>query len=470
MKKTKITLLLIALLFSYNVTFAQDDTQDESQDNNQEECMNNLSIFSTSAKAKKYDDAYESWLKVRKECSPRFNRNVYVAGEKILKHKIKNSEGADKLAFVNDLLVLYKDYNTNFESKFPKGKMTAKVGVLSYSHRKVLNLNSEQLYNIFDEGFNQDVKSFNDAKGLYIYFKMMVNLYDAKKKTPQDLFNKYDDVNDKIEEEVAVASKKLNDLILKEEAGTELTKKQKAYKRSYESKLKAFDQISGSVNAEIGDRATCDVLIPIYQEDFEKYKTDTKWLQRAMNKMAQKDCTDDPMFEKLVEQKNSVEPDAGVAYYLGLLKEKKGQKAEAEKYYSQSLELETDPLKKWKLVYRLAEKNRKKGSFGKARQYYRKALKLNPSNGTPYLQIARMYAKSANNCGTSVFNKRAVYWLAASEARKAGKVDARLKEAATQSANSYSAKAPTKTMIFAEGKSGQTITIGCWIGSSVRVP
>ncbi|WP_073082844.1 tetratricopeptide repeat protein [Winogradskyella jejuensis] len=457
--KTKITLLLIALVVGFNTSYSQQD----------EECMNNLSIFDSYAKNKKYDEAYEPWMKVRTKC-PQFNRAIYVRGEKILEHKIDKSSGAEKVDFIRDLLKVYEEYNQYYASKFPLGKMQYEKGKLSYKYKKELGLSDEQLYNVFDKGYTDDLNNFNDPKGLYIYFKMMVKLYDSGKKTPQELFDKYDDVNDKIEEEVGKLSEKVNKLIQKEESGATLTKKEASRKSSYESYLNAYDQISGSVDTEIGNRATCEVLIPLYQKDFDEKKNDTKWLQRAMNKMYAKECTDDPMFIKVVQQKNTIEPNADTAYYLGVLKEKEGKTAEAEKYYKQSMDLQTDSLKKWKLVYRLAEKNRKKGSYGKARQLYNECLKLNPSNGNPHLRIAGMYASSANNCGDSTFNKRAVYWLAAAEARKAGRVDGRLKKAAAQSAASYEAKAPDKSMIFSASNSGSTIKIGCWIGRSVTVP
>ena len=73
-------------------------------------CMNNLSIFSSYVKNKKYDEAYESWMKVKTKC-PQFNRNIYVGGEKILDHKIKNTAGAEKLQFINDQLALFDHYN-----------------------------------------------------------------------------------------------------------------------------------------------------------------------------------------------------------------------------------------------------------------------------------------------------------------------------------------------------------------------
>ena len=58
------------------------------------------------------------------------------------------------------------------------------------------------------------------------------------------------------------------------------------------------------------------------------------------------------------------------------------------------------------------------------------SMELNPSDGSPYIAIAAMYAKSANSCGDSNFNKRAVFWLAASTAEQAGRIDGRLRSAA----------------------------------------
>jgi len=81
-----------------------------------------------------------------------------------------------------------------------------------------------------------------------------------------------------------------------------------------------------------------------------------------------------------------------------------------------------------------------------------------------------MYAKSANNCGDTNFNKRAVFWLAASTAEKAGRVDGRLRSTASKTAASYRGSAPSKSDIFSAGNKGQTIKIGCWIGRSVKVP
>ena len=456
--KTRITLLVLALFVSFNMSSQHD-----------EECLNNLSIFDSYAKNKKYDDAYEPWMIVRNKC-PKFNRAIYVRGEKILEHKIKNSSGAEQVAFIEDLIKLKGEYNQYYASKYATGKMLSEQAQLSYKHRKALGKSDGELYNMFDKAFSTDLKNFKSAQGLYTYFSLMVDLFDAGNKQAQEMFDKYDDVSDKIENEIKNASENLNKLSAKEEAGQTLTKKEGQYKKFYSQTLEAFDKVSGSMDKKLGDRANCEVLIPLYQKDFEEFKNDAVWLQRAMNRMYAKECTDDPMFVKIVQQKNTIEPNASTAYYLGILKDKEGNSSEAEKFYKQSIDLETDALKKARLIKRLGEKYYKKGSYGKARSYYREALKLNPADGSPHLRIAAMYAKSANSCGDTNFNKRAVFWLAAGEARKAGRVDPRLKKAASQTAANYLSKAPTKSEIFSAGNKGQTIRIGCWIGASVTVP
>ncbi len=459
--KTKITLLLTLLFIGLNIGFAQQD----------EECMTKLSIFHEYVKAKNYDAAYEPWMAVRNKC-PKFNNAIYIDGEKILNHKIKKATVAtDKVNYINDLLKLWEQRAMYFASKTKKGEYAAKACQLMYDNRKVLNNKTdEELYECYDAAYKLDKATFTNPKSLYTYFSLMVDLYDAKKKPAKDLFNKYDDVVEKVEEEVKNYSEKLNKLIEKEEAGTELTKKEGRYKKFYESYLNAYDQISGSIDQKLGDRANCENLIPLYKKDFEAHKSDAVWLQRAAGKMSEKECTDDPLFFDLVNAYHKLSPSANSAYYLGILKDKEGRSNEAIKFYEQAISLETDNFKKAKLYNRIALKLKAKHRYGKARNYFRQALKLNPSNGRPYLSIAAMYAASANNCGTTNFNKRAVYWLAADEARKAARVDPTQKKNSAKSVANYLAKAPQKSEIFSCACSGQVIKIGCWIGASVTVP
>lgn len=450
--KTRITILLLAVFVSFNFGFAQQD----------EECMNNLSIFDSYYKSKKYDEAYGPWKIVREKC-PKFNQAIYAYGDNILEHKIENSTGAEQVAYIKDLMKLYDQSHEHFSSKYALGEMLVEKAQLAYSYKKELNLTNKQVYDMFDEAYKKDSKTFDSAKGLYTYFSLAVDLFDANQFEAQTMFDKYDDVMEMIEAVEKSYIEKLNKFAEKEEAGTELTKKEEKYKNNYEANLEAFETVKSSMDKKVGDRANCEVLVPLYEKDFEQYKNDAVWLQRAMDRMYAKGCKDDPLFLKLVEQKNTIEPSGNTAFYLYTL-------TGEQKYFDQTIQLEKDPIKKARLYKKLAGELKDKGQYSKAREYYMEAVKLNPSDGSPYLYIANMYAKSANSCGDSNFNKRAVFWLAANEARKAGRIDGRLKSTASKTAESYEASAPSTADIFSEGNSGQSIRIGCWIGRSVTVP
>jgi tetratricopeptide (TPR) repeat protein len=457
--KTKITLVLTLLFIGLNIGFAQQD----------EECMTKLSIFHEYVKAKNYDAAYQPWMDVRNKC-PKFNNAIYVDGEKILNDKIERAVGPDKVTFLNDLLTLWEERGEHFPNKTPKGEYAAQSCQLKYDNKAILNKTNMELYECFDAAYKADKETFTNPQSLYTYFSLMVDLYDAGEKPAKDLFNKYDDIVEKVEGEVKNYSEKLNALIEKVEEGTELTNRENSYKLYFESYLTNYDLISSGIDQKLGERANCENLIPLYQRDFEANKENSIWLQRAAGKMSQKECTDDPLFFKLVHAYHALSPSANSAYYLGILKDKEGKSNEAISFYEESIKLETNNFKKASLNNRIGLKLKAAGNYGRARSFFRESLRLNPSNGRPYLSIAAMYASSANSCGDTNFNKRAVYWLAADEAKKAGRVDPTQQSNSNQSVASYTAKAPSKSEIFSAGNSGETIAIGCWIRASVTVP
>ena len=139
-------------------------------------------------------------------------------------------------------------------------------------------------------------------------------------------------------------------------------------------------------------------------------------------------------------------------------------------FYNESIEVQTDNIKKARILYKIATKFKNTRQFYRSRNYARRALEFQPSMGRANLLIANLYASSANGCGETQFEKRAVYWLAEREARKAAKIDATIRKTALKAAESYLGRAPSKTDIFTEGNSGKVITFNCWIGLSVTVP
>ena len=434
-----------------------------------EEDINALSIFSEYVKAKNYDAAFDPWMELRVR-SPKFNSAIYVYGERILKHKIKNSTTQEKVNFLKDLLKLWVEKREHFPNKTPLGDILAKSAQLQYDNKNDFGLSNSEIYSNFDRAYNEDLNSFNNPKNLYTYFKLIVNLYDENLKSAEDLFTKYDEISEKVEKEIKNYTNKVNKFVGASDEEVSISTKDQRRIKSYNSFLKAYDQISKGMEKDLGNRGNCDNLIPLYENNFDANQNDGKWLSRAMNRLYGKECDESQLFVKIVQKKNELEPNASTAYYLGTIKDKQENSSEALAFYNQAIELETDSYEKAKILFRIATNFRKNGFFLRARSYYMQALGFNPSMGRSYLAIAQMYASSAKNCGADNFSQRAVYWLASKEAMKASRVDGTLKSAALKSSRNYEAKAPQKSEIFSSGREGEVIKISCWINRSVKVP
>ncbi|PHQ28161.1 MAG: hypothetical protein COA80_18765 [Leeuwenhoekiella sp.] len=454
--KTKFKLLFIALVGAVSFASAQAT----------EECVTTMSIFSEHAKVKNYDAAYEPFMKLRKDC-PTTSFALYQYGERILKYKIENSTGAEQKAFLDDLQKMYQEKKTHFASKTSQGEDISELALTMYENKIG---STEEQYEMFQKAWDTDRETFKNPKALYVFFNHAVSLQEAGKIELQEVFDLYDGVQSHITTIQNNYATDLEKILEKNEAGTPLNAQEKRLEQVAEANLGNYSKVSAGVNGMLGKLADCDRLIPFYEADFEAKKNDVAWVKGAAGRLVSKECTDSELFVTLVEQLNTLEPSAQTSYYLGRLAEQRGENAKALEYYEESAERQTDPAEKAKVYYRLGENFRDKGNYPRARTYYQKAVASQPSMGIVYLRIADMYAKSANNCGDSVFNKRAIYWLAADTAAKAGRIDPSLADTANKTAAAYRGLAPDRTMIFNAGNQGQRISFNCWVGGSVVVP
>lgn len=452
-KRHYLTMIMVTMLTGLSMAQAQNP-----------ECMTNLSIYAEHVKVKNYDAAYEPWKMVYESC-PDINKANFSYGERILAHKVDNSTGADKDAYVQDLLSLYDNSLKYFPTNYTKAGVAIDKALLLYDNKMA---SDEEIFSMLDKAYQEDRDNFKNAKALYLYFSTLVDLHGAGKKDLQDVFDTYDDVTGKIEEENQELTAVVTKLLPKDSLGT-LTNKEKQMLKVASVNSENYGKVASSVDSKLGALADCDNLIPLYEKSYDEKKGDVKWVKRAVGRMFSKECTDDPMFRKLFEAQLALDPSADAYMYGGVLKQKSGDMNGALADFNKAVELESDSYKKSEILYKIATTVRNSSS-SQARSYAMKAIDANPANGKAYLLIATLYGNSANACGDTPFEKRAIYWKAASMARKAATVDPALSGRASQLAASYDAKAPSKEMIFSSGKAGQTITFSCWVGGSVSVP
>lgn len=429
------------------------------------DCTSDFSLFVEYAKTKNYEAAYTPWSTVRKNC-PSYHNATFIYGEKILKSKIENSKDkTEKETWVKDLVKMYDEFDTNFPDN-NKGNLVNKAMIQIDNEIGSI----EEHYALLDAAFTKDKKNFTSAKALYAYFSLFVDQYTAGNKGVelQQVFDKYDEISEKLEEEAKTLSTEKDKLILKQETEALSPKEENSFK-ALETNIEAFETVIGSMDAKISLLSSCDRLIPFYQKSFESKKTDVVWLQRAAQRLDAKGCSGDAMFTKISEALHKLNPSARSAYNLGIASRNAKNTTKAIEYFNQAADLQTDSNEKAKVYYQIATMF-SNSNKSQSRTYAKKALTIKPSYGRAYLLIAQLYASSANDCGETPFEKRAVNWLAAQMAQKAGQVDSSLKGQASSAAATYLKIAPSKADIFQAAMQGKTINFKCWIGESVRVP
>ena len=225
------------------------------------------------------------------------------------------------------------------------------------------------------------------------------------------------------------------------------------------------------MDSKLSAISTCENLIPLNKKYFEEKKNDAAWLKNAVSRMYNKECTDDPFYDTLVEAYVHADPSPQASvFYAGILL-KKGDNNKAMDYFKRAVDQETDTYKKAKYLLTVAQILGKQGRKSEARSYAYKSLENAPSMGNAYLLIASLYASSANSCGTDVVSKRMVYVAALNMAYKAKSVDPSISSKANKYIANYSENVPSKKDLFVAGvKSGTPVKIGCWINETVRVP
>lgn len=439
---------------------------------NAQDCSRSLSYFAESAKVKNYADAEKHYNDLIQNCADNPETNpisIYQYGSIMYKNLMNDEQDPEKKKVLAGKLI----NNNNLRMQYHPDR--SDVGALKSESAMAMYETGlgtvQEQFDLFDEAWVEDQENFTNPKAIYEYFLLMVNLLDEGKVELQSVFEKYDEVLvhlETLENQQAIVAAPL---IERQEDQEKLSNKEERILKNAELRLQNYDKIRGAVNGVIGSRADCENLVPLFEKDFENNKTDIEWLRRAAGRLFSKECTDSYLFAKLVEEQHKLEPSAKSALYIGRLAERKGDFTKALDFYKQSAELETNPSDKAKVYYDIANTYKEKNNYSNARSYYRKALEFQPSLGRAYLKIADMYANSANSCGQTVFEKQAVYWLAADYAERAARVSPALKQNAGQAAASYKGRAPGKKEIFQSQMQGKKITFNsCWIQESVMVP
>ena len=410
------------------------------------DCALKYNLFKGNVTTKKYEEAKPDLDYLMANC-PTLSVNIYKYGAKV----------ADK---TGDQALAKKVYEARLANFPKKGAAKAHRDYATYLSKNKL-ATDEEVFAILKKAYDISPKDMG-VKNIYKYFEGV--LEKNKDTNPQMVFDTYDDVMESVGEKLDDYATKITPLMVKDSLGT-ISAKEKKRLKAYTINSKALGTVEGGLDAKIEKLATCERLVPLYTRDYEANKTDGVWLKRAVSRMYKKGCQTDPLFEKLATSYADVTQSSDAFNFLASVLQKNGDAAGAAEMRKKAFDLETDPNVKAKL--KLREAQGFGGSKGRALAY--EALKYNPNLGKAYLYIASLYAKSANSCGSSVFEKKMVFVAALNKARKAQKVDPGC--GAGRYIRSYERNQPSKKEVFTQGVTpGSSHKVGCWIGETVRVP
>lgn len=424
-----------------------------------DECNIKYNLFKGEYKAKKYDQAFDNWMWCMDNC-PKLSVNIYKYGAVIAKSKFSKATAGEKELAKQLVKRVYMQRLDNFPSD--KAKVFSDLATFMASN----GAPEEEIFNLLQQAFEIDPTDMS-GKNILRYFD---GVMERNKETdPQLVFDTYDEVIEGIELKRSSYFKRIDGINAKD--SLTLSAKDKKKRGIYQQNLTALEQIESGLDSRLSAISTCENLIPLNKKNFDSNKNNPVWLRRAVSRMFNKECTDDPFYDTLVEAyvKADPSPQASV-FYAGILM-KNGETTKATEYFKQAVEQEQDPYKKSGYLLKVAQNRMKKGAKSEARSYCYEALKYAPSNGKAYLLIATMYASSANSCGTDVVSKRMVYVAAVNKAKRAKAVDPSISSIANKYIKAYTENMPSKKDLFVAGiASGTKHKIGCWINETVTVP
>lgn len=218
-------------------------------------------------------------------------------------------------------------------------------------------------------------------------------------------------------------------------------------------------------------------LTPDYRKDTENHEL----IKTIFNKLSSKGCADtDPLmielkakYEKIVAEENArrkAEYEASNPIYMAKKLIDEGDFDGAIEKYKDAIDSAETNEDKGELVLSIASLQfRKLGQTNNARESARRAASLKPNWGAPYLLIGDMYVSGARNCDDDWGSRLAVI-AAIDKYQYAKSIDPSMASDANDRIGRISSALPEKEDGFMrQVKEGQTLTVPCWIGETVKV-
>ena len=382
------------------------------------------------------DEAYAKYSELDKKCLSTEDVFYQNMERVLIKKTVGAADDEQKQQFLNQLLELYKTH----DNILPKNTSSNKVRMAMALHINRAG-QEDKIYKLLDEAFAKDRVNFLDPEGLFIYYDLYFKKIAADKNDVDfsALINKRDEVLGQLD-----------------------------FAKSKVTKERPYNLAARSIRKLTETVLNCDKISTYYNFIFEAKKTDPTWLANTAHSLFEGKCTSDSIFLKVALAWYDLKVSTESAGNLAMAEMRSGRQDKAIALYEEAAKLAVNPQAKALYYYTIARQLMSVDKY-KVIEFTNKAVLADPTMGKAYLVMADAYA-GITDCGSSVFEKKLVYYLAAEAASKAGVAYAPLKKVADKKSAEYLKLAPSPSEIKASKMGGKTITVGCGLNQKVSVP
>ena len=445
MKKIKFLLsaacaLIACGAFAQDLSAPQYAKWGDTPENRQENILTS-SYLGEAVKNRQYDLAAGYFQKLIAE-APAGSINIYINGVKLYKAKIGAAKDADaKRVYIDSLMQVYDLRIANFPNYTSKGNDQGTAYVLDMKARDMANYLPLE-HSLVRDTFRAAIEAGGDNTKPDLVVAYFADLCDDYKNTDEvtadEVIAEYDRLGAYFAANPMAADEK-----------------------------RQFDAAFGLSGA-----ASCENLEKLYSERLAANPDDSDLLGQAVALMSRAHCDSDFYFDT-AERYYAVKPSSETAMFLAQAFQAKKDYTRALKYLNESLETETDPVEREKLLVRMALVNLVSNNMSGAAASARQARDLNPEDGVPYFILGQCYAASAAAC--EGFAGQAAYWAAydtMSQAVELLQNDAEAADSylptAKQLLSGYRGRFPSgEELFFNEVSEGSSYTVKCGLAAGV---
>jgi hypothetical protein len=416
-------------------------------------------LYRQFVKAEDYTQAFPYWEKAYKGAPAADGQRSshYVDGRKIYLHMFKNEKDeAKKKEYAAIVLRLFDEQ----VQCYPKEKALT------------LGLKAYEMFYTFNSPYSENKKVCQDAVEaggnttsyavFQPYASIIVYQFQNKQATAEEARNAYTKLNEIADHNIA---------------------NNKDYAAYYQQGKEAMNATFAQIENEIFD---CAYFKTKLEPQYREKPDDTEVLKYIYNKLVQQGCpAEDPFVQELKGRYETIVAAENAAKLSEYYAANPGDHAIAlfkEEKYSQALNKFEEGIEKEKAGANDAEKLanyyfymasiefRQLNKYGAARDHARTAARYKPNWGQPYMLIGDMYAATSNSCGADHFDAQLAIIAAIDKYAYAKSIDSDVAGEANSKIGRYNGYLPDKEEAFMRKvKEGETMTVPCWIGESVRV-